>query len=85
MLGKNTFFSRCSSRCLMVRHGETVRSLVYEFGCQRTVVLTETFLGGLGLLLVVAAAGEQVRDAGCVQTHTVCGLKNLVAVLDFVK
>ena len=42
-------------------------------------------LGGLGLLLVLAAAGEQVCDAGCLQTHAVCGLKNLVAVFDFVE
>ncbi len=50
-----------------------------------TVVAQLVWLGGLGLVLGVAAAGEQVCDARYLQTHAVGALKNLVAVLNFVK
>ncbi len=71
--------------CHLCPRGKTVRSLVYEFGCQRTVVLNGTFLGGLGLLLVLAVLGKQVCNAGGLQTHAVRALQNLVTILDFVE
>ena len=47
--------------------------------------LSIRFLGRLGLLLRVAAAGEQVCDARSLHTHAMSGLKNFIAVLDFVE